>query len=709
MKVFLFTIFFSLTSVLFGQVTGPEQDCGGAIPVCFNLYNQPLSYSGPGAIDDLNKTSRCLQNDENNSVWYIFTVTLSGNLEFVINPNNSGPNGDDYDFSLFNITDGSCSDIANGTANEVRCNYAFTNGPTGLKTGYTGTVSGPGDSAFLAPLPVVAGETFALVVDNFSSTSNGYTLDFNPSSASIVDFTPPEVSFVDSLDCDNTSNIFLTFTEPVICDSIDMSGGGFIVVDPLNNVVPITGILSADCITGSFTTNAVITLANPVTLGGIYKLVSLDSALTDNCTRKSIRDTVEFFVPDIVSAGFTHTVRSSCVADTFSFQNQSTGNYDSTSVLWDFGDGNTATVQNPVHLYSDIGVYTVELSVSSAHCTDTYVDNNIVVTNSFLPRIEWSPENPCAGDTIFFRDASHSTATVWFWNFGDTNISGQQDPWHIYRAPGFYTVEFLMQDQLLNCASDTLRTIVRIRERPNADFVYDGVACENDPLTLRDTSAGSPAGWLWDFGDGQTSTVQNPVHTFLSTGLFDLQLTIVDSFCSPGDDIIKPIMVLNRPVFDLGEDTSACVSEAVILVAYPEADQYLWSTGETTPFIEFDKVPGAVWAIAHLDGCQYADTVFVGKRDLAECSDIWVPKAFTPNYDGKNDVLRVFSKRVEEYEITIFNRWGEKIITFGNTDLGWDGSYKDEMQNMGTYTYILEWKAIGGGKFTKTGTVTLIR
>src|ERR1051325_4406994 len=108
-------IFITSVSNLFGQITGPEQDCDHALPVCQEVYVQPQTYQGVGAHDELPPDLSCLENEENNSVWYIFTVTASGMLEFDIAAYNASANNTvDYDFALYNITGKTCANISDG-------------------------------------------------------------------------------------------------------------------------------------------------------------------------------------------------------------------------------------------------------------------------------------------------------------------------------------------------------------------------------------------------------------------------------------------------------------------------------------------------------------------------------------------------------------------------------------------------------------------
>ena len=161
------------------QVSGPEQDCINALKLCQLVIVQPESYLGYGATEDLQDLSTCLQTKEDNSVWYTFTIRDSGMLKFLIIPIED----DDYDFALYNLTDGFCSDISDSTPGiEARCNYQFSTGPTGLKEDSSWSWGSP----FREPLDVYAGETYVLLINKVDVAGSGYTLDFSASSASFI-------------------------------------------------------------------------------------------------------------------------------------------------------------------------------------------------------------------------------------------------------------------------------------------------------------------------------------------------------------------------------------------------------------------------------------------------------------------------------------------------------------------------------------------
>jgi hypothetical protein len=213
-------------------------------------------------------TGACNQGVEQNSVWYTFTVQADGNLSFILDPLNDV---DDYDWGLFNITTGGCAGLGT-TSPEVECNsygdFSF-NGPTGISSanGGAGTSNGPGTAfgpPFNADLPVVVGQTYALVVMNWSNSLEGYTIDFGQSTASLYDQVPP-VPISATTDCSNLT-VILTFSEPIVGTSVQPTD--FTVTGP-------SGTITVQSVTANNPTMAdvfTIQLANQVLIGGTYNL-----------------------------------------------------------------------------------------------------------------------------------------------------------------------------------------------------------------------------------------------------------------------------------------------------------------------------------------------------------------------------------------------------------------------------------------------------
>jgi gliding motility-associated-like protein len=223
------------------------QDCVGAIPVCEGFYNQTDGYTGTGDIDNElpNSFSSCLTIDAN-SVWYVFTVESTGMLSFTLSPNGVDS---DYDWVLFDFSTGSCDDISNDDSFIVSCNSygdIFFNGPTGISSdsGGTGNSNGPGNlngPAFNQDVSVIEGETYLLYIQDWSGNSEGYTLDFIESTASIFDNEPPEINEVET-NC--TGNVTVTMSESINCDNLEAND--FNILDNGTSYSPVNVLSECD-------------------------------------------------------------------------------------------------------------------------------------------------------------------------------------------------------------------------------------------------------------------------------------------------------------------------------------------------------------------------------------------------------------------------------------------------------------------------------
>jgi len=135
----------------------------------------------------------------------------------------------------------------------------------------------------------------------------------------------------------------------------------------------------------------------------------------------------------------------------------------------------------------------------------------------------------CAALTANFTDLSMGAVTSWAWDFGDGNTSTQQNPTHVYAAPGAYTVTLTASSE--SCSDDETKTnYLTVSGAPIAAFAGSLVS-GNAPFNVNftDQSTGNPTSWAWDFGDGGSSTQQNPAHTFIAAGDYTVQLTATNA------------------------------------------------------------------------------------------------------------------------------------------------------------------------------------
>ncbi|MFA5247978.1 MAG: PKD domain-containing protein [Patescibacteria group bacterium] len=234
--------------------------------------------------------------------------------------------------------------------------------------------------------------------------------------------------------------------------------------------------------------------------------------------------------PPAPVASFTGTPTSGYMPLAVQFTDTSQ-NYP-TTWNWSFGDSGTSTSQNPTHTYTTAGTYSIRLNV-----TNNWGNSSITMSNYVSVTVPPSPVlsfigSPTSGDaplTVQFTDTSTNSPTYWWWNFvgGGTPQSLLQNPSYTYTIPGVYSVTMYAQNLGgANTITKTSYITVTTPSPPITNFTYtphSGFI----PLTVHftDTTTGSVASRLWQFGDGGTSTSQNPSHTFSTAGNYTVNLT----------------------------------------------------------------------------------------------------------------------------------------------------------------------------------------
>ncbi len=204
-----------------------------------------------------------------------------------------------------------------------------------------------------------------------------------------------------------------------------------------------------------------------------------------------------------------------------------------TAWKWTFGDGGSSAEQNPVYTYVKEGVYSVTLNCSNIAGSDEITKPEFIHAQPAVitpvakfigePRIGTAPLR------VTFTDLSENDPTSWEWNFGDSQVSTEQNPVHVYEKAGKYTVSLTVKN---SAGMDTLveQNYIIVNEPvlpPTADF--SGAPREGKaPLTVTflDLSKNNPKQWYWKFGDGASSEERNPVHTYAAEGRYTVELTV---------------------------------------------------------------------------------------------------------------------------------------------------------------------------------------
>ena len=247
--------------------------------------------------------------------------------------------------------------------------------------------------------------------------------------------------------------------------------------------------------------------------------------------------------PTAPTSAFTADQTSGFVPLAVNFTDNSTnGGSPITAWSWTFGDGGSSTAQNPAHTYTVAGTYTVTLTTTNAVGSDSLTMAGYI-TAQVVPVGPTANFNgvPTSGDaplTVDFSDASSpgtSPITSRGWTFGDGATSSVTNPSHTYSSPGTYSVRLIVVTAV---SADTLVKTDYVSvsvppTAPTADFTAD----QTDgfvPLTVQFTDSSSSGGqpitsWIWTFGDGGSSSSQNPSHTYLVPGTYDVKLRVANA------------------------------------------------------------------------------------------------------------------------------------------------------------------------------------
>jgi len=300
------------------------------------------------------------------------------------------------------------------------------------------------------------------------------------------------------------------------------------------------------------------------------------------------------------TAAFSGAPTSGLQPLTVQFTDQSVaGTSPISSWLWTFGDGGTSTAKNPSHVYNAAGTYTVSLTVTTADGTNALTKTNYITVN---PRVgptaafTGSPTTGLLPLIVQFTDqsvAGTSTITSRLWNFGDDSTATTTNPKHTYQLAGKYTVTLTVTTADGSDGEtkvDYITVTAPVPVPPTADFSAvptSGPA----PLAVQFTDHSTPGtqpitAWLWSFGDGGTSTAQNPSHTYAAPDSYTVALTVTTLVGSDTATKTKFIAVCTKPVADFTSDVTSGFAPLTVQFSDSSAagssatTSWLWSFGD---------------------------------------------------------------------------------------------------------------------------------
>lgn len=431
-----------------------------------------------------------------------------------------------------------------------------------------------------------------------------------------------------------------------------------------------------------------------------------------------------------ITASFT-TISSGCSPLTIAPANTSTG---ASSYLWDMGDGNVLVGASPTHTYVNSTavdqVRVITLTATSPWgCVSVATQTVIVapVPQAAFIATPFMQQFPDA--TVTLNNTSSPGSWNHTWSFGDGASSVLQQPGtHTYGTWGSFTITLIVSGTA--CADTATQVVTITPPLPTASFIGQGEGCA--PLTVSFTNTSLLAqSYQWNFGDGGTSTADNPTYIYNVPGVYSVTLT---AFGIGGavNTAVKVDSVVVRPranAFFVLQPTTVIVPTQPVFTynLSANADQFTWDFGDGTVSNSFNPThyyqQAGVFDVSLIANNQWncPDTFTVIGATAAEVSgDLVFPNAFTPNSSGPtdgsydplsfdNDHFFPLYEGVEKYRLEIFNRWGELVFVSEDVRKGWDGWYKGSPAKQDVYVWKCQATFSDGRDAVLKGDVTLLR
>lgn len=361
---------------------------------------------------------------------------------------------------------------------------------------------------------------------------------------------------------------------------------------------------------------------------------SFDVTLTvSNETGEDLLAFTDFItVNDIPFAEFSYSIEG----DEVTFTNFSVGG---DSYLWDFGDGNTSTEENPVHTYEEDGDYTVTLTVTN-ECGDNVFDSSLSI--SLLPVASFTTEDEttdCATFEIAFVSTSTNNPDEFEWVFegGTPATSSEENPSVIYDEAGQYDVTLTVTN-VNGTNTLTLPDYVTVLDDPISGFSFteDGLT-----VNFEDGSVGA-TDYLWDFGDGNTSTEINPIHTYEAEGNYTVEL-IVTNQCGTNTST-QTVNNYTAVAADFTSNISAGCANLVVEYSDQSTSNvtnWLWTFEGGIPATSTEQNPVVTYEVAG----QYDVTLTVSHPESSDTellsNYIAVSDVPIPSFEYFDDILEV--------------------------------------------------------------------
>jgi len=334
------------------------------------------------------------------------------------------------------------------------------------------------------------------------------------------------------------------------------------------------------------------------------------------------------------------------------------------------------------------------------------VSNDIMmnVVPSVTPSVSIisSADQICAGTSVLFTSNSVNggSSPSYQWKKNNVNVGSNSST---------YTSNNLSTGDVISCvltSNSTCATIptsvsnniaITVFQNPAVSLDHTNTLCNGN---MRYLNAGSFSSYLWN--DGST------VSTLPVNGLGVYYVTVTDNNGCKGSDTTKITTLFATPAGFLPADTTICTYGNLTLKARASYNNYSWSNNSNASSVTITQ-PGIYW-LEVIDGnnCVGKDSILVSPKYCGK--GFFIPNAFTPNGDGKNDVFKpILLGNVKQYNFSVFNRWGQIVFQSNDQAKGWNGDFKNMKQSSNVFVWTCAYQFEGEERKIEKGTVVVIR
>jgi gliding motility-associated-like protein len=334
--------------------------------------------------------------------------------------------------------------------------------------------------------------------------------------------------------------------------------------------------------------------------------------------------------------------------------------------------------------------YTVTGTIAS--CTSTA---NITVTVNPNPTVSISASaNPICAGTSTTLTANGTSSYLWSGSLGTANP---------LTVTPISTTTYTVIGTIAGCIG-TANITVTVNPLPTALITGDTLICTGTSTLLTATGG---TDYLWS-----TAAITPSITVIPSNGA-TYSVTVSDAGCSSTVSI--NIFLLALPSANAGHDTTINLTDGSVQLTGSGGVSFLWypTTGLSctdcaNPIASPLSTTTYFLIVTDTNGCTDTATVIVFVVDV-DCGEVFVPNAFSPNNEGKNELECVYGNCIKSMEFSVYDRWGEKVFTSTDAKVCWDGTYNGKKLNTGVFVYYLKATLYNGSEINKKGNINLFR